>query len=392
MSKINILVVPSDKYGAGKFRSLDPHINLNTEEYQVEINYKPDYNDIEYMKQFQIIHIHRLIVDRFWETDIIIKQMQALGIKVVMDTDDYWHLHTLHPNYGPSIKYEISKHIINGFRAADLVTVPTQFVANELIKIGIKHVVVLPNGINPNEQQFVPEPKEHDKLRVGILCGSSHLEDVALIKGVGYHNQPYQTVICGFDMSGTVSYKDPADGENKVRDISPLETVWFLYEMLLTDGHKSINSDKEYYEYMVKFENTPYNDIDKPYRRIFTRNVSSYAKGYNDLDVLLAPLKDNKFNLYKSPLKIIEAGFMKKVIIASNYGPYTEDLVNGKNCLLVDTNKDHKQWRKHVQTLVDNPNMVIDLSEALHETVKDKYNLINITETRSSIYKKLINV
>ena len=100
----------------------------------------------------------------------------------------------------------------------------------------------------------------------------------------------------------------------------------------------------------------------------------------------------------KSQLKVIEAGFYKKAIIASNVGPYTIDLKhalkNGGftdgNALLVDEHKNHSDWAKNIKKLVDNPNMITDLGERLYETVKDKYNLNNVTETRSQFYKSLI--
>ncbi len=43
MSKINVLVLPSDGSGVGKFRSVDPHVklqNLYPEEFHVDIEYR----------------------------------------------------------------------------------------------------------------------------------------------------------------------------------------------------------------------------------------------------------------------------------------------------------------------------------------------------------------
>ena len=60
------------------------------------------------------------------------------------------------------------------------------------------------------------------------------------------------------------------------------------------------------------------------------------------------------------------------------------------NCLLVDTAKNHKQWTKYAKKLADSPQMVIDLGEKLYETVKDKYDLNNVTKLRSEIYKNLV--
>jgi glycosyltransferase involved in cell wall biosynthesis len=100
----------------------------------------------------------------------------------------------------------------------------------------------------------------------------------------------------------------------------------------------------------------------------------------------------------KSQLKVIEAGFYKKALIASNVGPYTIDLKhamkNGEftdgNALLVDEVRNHSDWAKNIKKLVDNPNMITDLGERLYETVSQKYDLNIVTKTRSEFYKSLI--
>jgi glycosyltransferase involved in cell wall biosynthesis len=100
----------------------------------------------------------------------------------------------------------------------------------------------------------------------------------------------------------------------------------------------------------------------------------------------------------KSQLKVIEAGFYKKALIASNVGPYTIDLKHALNqgqftdgnALLVDNARNHSDWSKNIKKLVENPNMIVDLGERLYETVKDKYDLNQVTKTRSEFYKSLI--
>jgi glycosyltransferase involved in cell wall biosynthesis len=100
----------------------------------------------------------------------------------------------------------------------------------------------------------------------------------------------------------------------------------------------------------------------------------------------------------KSQLKVIEAGFYKKALIASNVGPYTIDLKHALdkgqftdgNALLVNENNNHSDWAKFVKKLVDNPNFITDLGERLYETVNVKYNLQNVTELRKEFYKSLI--
>jgi glycosyltransferase involved in cell wall biosynthesis len=104
------------------------------------------------------------------------------------------------------------------------------------------------------------------------------------------------------------------------------------------------------------------------------------------------------FNRVKSQLKVIEAGFYKKALIASNIGPYTIDLThclkNGNfvdgNALLVDENRNHSDWAKYIEKLVKNPNMIKDMGERLYETVKDTYDLNVVTKNRAQFYKSII--
>lgn len=100
----------------------------------------------------------------------------------------------------------------------------------------------------------------------------------------------------------------------------------------------------------------------------------------------------------KSQLKVIESGFYKKALIASNLGPYTIDLKhclkNGNfvdgNALLVDENRNHSDWAKYIEKLIKNPNMIVDMGERLYETVKDTYDLTTITKNRAQFYKSLV--
>ena len=59
MSKIKVLVLPSDRTGVGKFRSVEPHIFLQnkfSEDFHVDIDYEPRVDDMNYWKK----HMTRL--------------------------------------------------------------------------------------------------------------------------------------------------------------------------------------------------------------------------------------------------------------------------------------------------------------------------------------------
>jgi glycosyltransferase involved in cell wall biosynthesis len=150
--------------------------------------------------------------------------------------------------------------------------------------------------------------------------------------------------------------------------------------------------------FLLKFKEEEFNVENQFYHRIWTKPVTSYASNYRLFDVSLAPIKNHIFNRVKSQLKVIEAGFYKKALIASEIGPYTIDLKhslkNGEfvdgNALLVSESKNHSDWAKFMKKLIDNPNWAKDLGERLYETVSKKYDLRIVTKERAELYKTLL--
>ena len=402
MSKINILVLPSDTSGVGKFRSVSPHIklqNLYPEDFHIDIDYSPKVMDINYWKKYQIVHFHRSF-GQIEQCPQIIKSLKNLGIVVIADIDDYWLPTKEHPIHQLIVENKMNQKIVENLKAASFVTTTTELFANEIRKFN-KNVLVLPNAIDPSEPQFNEPTLPSDKIRVGWLGGSSHLHDLKLLDGMVSKLQPLQDklqyFVCGFDTRGTITELNKQTGEQRQRPIKPEETVWVKYEQIFTNDYKIISP--EYKIFLDKFEDTEFKGVENEnYIRVWTRPVDSYARNYSNFDISLAPIKNHIFNRMKSQLKVIEAGFYKKALIASNVGPYTIDLKhaikNGQftdgNALLVDESKNHKDWAVWIKKLVENPNMITDLGERLYETVKDRYDLNNVTHTRAQFYKSLV--
>ena len=402
MSQINVLVLPSDTSGVGKFRSVSPHIklqNLYPDDFHIDIDYSPKIMDINYWKKYQIVHFHRSF-GQIEQCPQIIKSLKNLGIIVIADIDDYWLPTKEHPIHQLILENKMNQKIVENLKVASYVTTTTEIFANEIRKFN-KNVIVLPNAIDPTEPQFNEPTLPSEKIRVGWLGGSSHLHDLKLLDGMVNKLHPLQDklqyFVCGFDTRGTITELNKQTGEQKQRPIKPQETVWVKYEEIFTNDYKIISP--KYKLFLDKFEDTKFDGVEKEnYVRVWTRPVDSYARNYSNFDISLAPIKNHMFNRMKSQLKVIEAGFYKKALIASNVGPYTIDLKhainNGKftdgNALLVDENKNHKDWSAWIKKLVDNPNMITDLGEKLYETVKDKYDLNNVTHTRAQFYKSLI--
>ena len=400
--KIRVLCLPSDTSGVGKFRSVDPHVklqNLYPEEFHVDIDYAPKIMDMNYWKKYQIVHFHRSF-GNIEHCPQIVESLKSLGIIMVADIDDYWLPTKEHPIHQLIVENKMHKKIVDVLKVASYVITTTELFANEIRKFN-KNVIVLPNAIDPEEPQFNQPTLPSDKVRIGWLGGSSHLHDLKLLDGMvnklGQIQDKLQFYVCGFDIRGTVTEINKDNGQQTQRPIKPEETVWRRYEEIFTNNYKIVTP--EYKIFLDKFKEEDYPNVNKEnYVRVWTRPVDSYARNYSNFDISLSPIKNHIFNRMKSQLKVIEAGFYKKALIASNVGPYTIDLKhamkNGEftdgNALLVDEVKNHSDWAKNIKKLVDNPNMITDLGERLYETVKDKYHLNTVTKTRAEFYKSLI--
>jgi len=373
--------------------------NNHGDDFHVDIDYEPKINDINYWKQYDIVHFHRSIGQNYDASTSIIQNLNNLGIVTIMDLDDYWLPTKEHPVHQLVVQNKLHEKIIANLKVAKYVTTTTTIFADEIKKLN-KNVFVLPNAINPNEPQFQFETLPSEKLRFGWLGGSSHLHDLKLLDGtinkLSSHRDKFSLYLCGFDTRGSVTEINKQTGEQKQRPIKPEETVWARYEEIFTDNYRMV--DPEHKDFLMKFKEEEFVSDTLPfYTRVWTKPVTTYASNYRWFDVSLAPIKNHIFNRVKSQLKVIEAGFYKKAIIASNVGPYTIDLKhslkNGEfvdgNALLVDEVR-NGDWSKYMKKLIDNPNWAYDLGQRLYETVKDTYDLNKVTKDRAELYKTLV--
>ena len=408
--KIKVLVVPSDRSGVGYFRSVAPHVGLERfypNEFHIDINETPDLNDDEFLKQYDIVHYHRNL-GQYEQMSNLLTKLKSMGIITIMDLDDYWAPGQHHPAYLIIKNSKMDEKILSNIKMAENVTTTTDIFANEIVKYN-KRVFVLPNAIDPTEKQYTPNPEKSDRIRIGWLGGSSHLEDLKLLNGLvnklksdGLMDK-VQFVLCGFDLRGNVTMIDPKTGQQTQRPIKPMESVWYKYEQIFTDNYASVSEG--YKKHLLSFSKDEYVDIaNEPYRRVWTKPVSTYATNYNLFDISLAPLTDNLFNKVKSQLKVIESGFHKKAIIAQDFGPYQIDLVNVRvkaldknnpvtfdpngNAYLVNNNS--KEWYQFIKRLINNPEQIEILSENLYNTVKDKYSIEAVSKQRRELYLSLL--
>ena len=398
--KIKMLVIPSDRYGCGKFRSVDPHVYIGehyANEFDVDIVYDiPKENLDQFFSQYDLIHIHKQL-DKGME---MMNMIKFLGIPVIVDVDDYFFLGNDHPMSLSAKKEKWHEAIINHLKMADYCTTTTPIYAKELLKYN-KNVAVFPNGINAAEEQFSMQKTPSDRLRIGLICGSSHLKDIELLRGFStlLPLDKVQILLCGFDTNGTRTIYHNDTGQVERRPILPQESVWYDYEKIITDNYRIVSPEhKDFLMKFMKGVDDPF--VNEPYRRMWTRDIRHYATHYQNVDVLLAPLKENAFNGMKSDLKAAECGFTNTALIAQNFGPYTVHLTpmnekGGKynttgTAMLVESSKNHKQWAKLINTLVANPERYIQLRDNLHKMALETFSLDKICADRVKLYKQLV--
>ena len=407
MSKIRILVVPSDRTGVSYYRSTIPHIKLEEyfpHDFRVDIDYEPDLNNDSYLKQYDLIHYHRTLGD-YDNLPKLLDRCDELGIVTIMDLDDHWSPGPDHPAWAIIQQHQLDKKILGNIKVSRNITTTTSVFADEIGKVN-KNVYVLPNAINPEEKQYQSNSEKSDRIRIGWLGGSSHMKDLEILRGVvaKFKNDglidKVQFVLCGFDLRGTVTMIDKETGQQKQRPIKPMESVWYHYEKIFTDDYRVVSD--EYKKFLHSFENKEYENVhNEPYRRVWTKPITSYASNYNLFDISLAPLKESTFNKVKSQLKVIEAGFHKKALVAQDFGPYQIDVIesyekggtineNG-NGFLIPTIKNHKQWYSHLKRLVENPELIGKMGENLYNTVNGRYDMKSVCTQRKELYSRLVS-
>lgn len=192
-----------------------------------------------------------------------IKETKKKGIRIICDIDDYWVLYSGHIGYGHWKKIRGKQRSIEALGLADEVWTTHELLASYIERIN-SNVHIIPNALDPTEFQW--QPKKQYQRRIGYCGGITHYHDLKRIK---FNKKP---VICGH-----------SEGWEKI---------------------VSLNPDAKYVKGL---------------------NVYNYGRLYDEFDIALAPLVDNRFNRCKSNLKILEAGLKGMPIFVENIHPYTDD-------------------------------------------------------------------
>jgi len=394
--KIKVLVISLDNDGVGYYRMNAPYLTLNDPDIEIKFLSISDFTfrfTEENLKDFNVIVYHKGIPFRDQKNAYNFQNIvRKYDIKIVFDIDDYWELNSSHINY-KTWKQNNSKEVtLSHIRNAHYVTTTTTIFADEIKNVN-KNVVVLENAINHKEQQWIPNKKESDKVRFIWGGGISHRPDLSLLTDSfrSFDNDflnKTQVYLCGYDLR--MKGKD-----NKISMDNPQRSMWTVFETIFTNRYRWIKNPK-YMQWLRTYSDNGtnmygYNEDfkDEFYQRRWTKPIFLYGTMYNESDVALAPLKSFKFNSVKSQLKVIEAGIHKMPVIASDFGPYQLDVINGKHGFLI-SESDRNGWYEKMKYFVENKNAIKEMGEALNELVLEKYTLEKINKKRADFLKSIV--
>jgi glycosyltransferase involved in cell wall biosynthesis len=336
--------------------------------------------------------------------------------------------------------------ILENLKIADYVTTTTDLFAEEIRKVtGRNNVGVFYNSIDPAMMKQFQDNRKPDPegfVRIIYAAGSSHLGDVEQLEGVfnvlyndSQLKDKFKVILAGWDTEGNTTDitfnqefgdilqkkglwtseiikginkskgdvdkipKLPADLKEKYRgkifnqqqrDIKSQESVYLVYENILTDNHKNIeNSD--YIQWLGNYERNIRYENEGNYGRRWTQKANAYAKVLDEADIVIAPLADNPFNRMKSNLKQVECWTRKLPIVCSDMPPYNVHGKHMENCVLIPTEKNaRKYWQKYLKRLIMDESLRKQLGEQLYEDFKDEYNLATVTKKRADFYKAAV--
>jgi glycosyltransferase involved in cell wall biosynthesis len=352
---MKILGVEQNKSGSNYYRLEMPfqHLTQTTDiEYArcSTINGMPN----EVLQQFDAVILSREFEHHndVKNIKLIADQLRTLGVKIIVDIDDYWNLSAFHVLKQQYRLFKAPEKIIESIKYADLVTTTNVQLAEKISKLN-HNAEVLPNAIYPEiYPQFQPNYVPGDKYRIGYMGGVCHWEDVVLMQ------DGFKQLHADRELQGRFTIK--LFGYN---DESP---EYGRFEQVFTDRGRG-----------------------KDYERVYATDVYNYALGYNHLEACIVPLNDNTFNNCKSELKMIEAGFMGKACIVSDIKPYTDVIKNGVNCIAIDKNRNHKDWYKAMRKLINEPDYGRYLADNLSKEVKERYHIAIVNKKRYKLLKSL---
>lgn len=369
-----ILGIPTGEGGKSFYRIKNPLRYLNNLDSEVEVVIK---RDGEYrLKLSEVDYFDAIIMNGISKSPVQIAQvLSTRDIKVIYDIDDLdWELPVDHNLYQHYKENNIKENIKSIFNASNLVISSSDLIKSEGQKLTDTPIETIPNAIDYNHYYWNLKRKR-DTVNVGWLGGSSHINDLQLIEGIGtwvldnYNNSKF--ILCGWN-----SKVKPINMPNNY------QRTLNNYNMFYSEGKNNI---WVHYKNILFKHKHPHNKI----KILRSKPAHLYQQMMSYLDISLIPLKNDKYRNAKSIIKLIEASGYEIPVIASNVEPYNNIIKDGVNGFLADNRKD---WKNALDILINDKAKRKEMGKALKESVYPEHNInYQVQKYKNTIGNTLLN-
>ena len=302
----------------------------------VSIN-QDDWVNLDYSK-YDVLVINRWFGKYQYN---ILPIIEKANIPFVVDIDDYWVLPKYNPSY-PYYRAYIKNGIKDALSFADAVTCTTPQLKEKCEEFN-ENVTILPNALDLSQPQW--NKKTDHKPTFGWVGGVSHTYDIQLMRD-------YIKPIC--EEQG---YRFLMGGHHEN------QAKWYEMEKYITGVDRSKRP-----HWFDKREGT---------------RADKYGEFYSEIDIALAPLTGDKFNRYKSELKILEAAAYRLPIFVSEVEPYTNHKGN-MGVFFVKQN----DWSE-VTKLIESGRMQ-EVGQANYDYCNEHHNLKEINKKRLDVLNSVL--
>ncbi len=122
-----------------------------------------------------------------------------------------------------------------------------------------------------------------------------------------------------------------------------------------------------------------------PGRWVSIMDYPAMVKGW-DLDIGIAPLRDNNFNRAKSNLRWLEYSSLSLPTVASNVRPFAESITQGADGILCATKQD---WYANLKNLIEKPDVRKFMGQTAYQLVKQDFNMFKIARDYAALLREI---
>jgi len=286
----------------------------------------------------------------------IMKKLKKIDTKVIYNVDDDY----LTLNAGNPFQKE-SKAVMHQYiacaKAADVVIVSTEVLKKRLRKYN-KNVQLAPNSLS--FQRFHNRQGGNKRLRIGYTGASSHWEDLGIV------------------LDALKSLQDKYDFEFFVQGMcgTPLIGEIYTYKYILREN---IEPEKRgYYTSALKMFDK-LREMKYVHIPFYPPELYPEILKNSNIDIGIAPLKDNEFNQAKSCIKFYEYASTGTVTLASKVLPYSKEV---GYCAKNNT----KDWYNKLEKLIKDEKFRHQLLEKQQDFVRKHADLDKVVKVWEKIF------